>query len=374
MWLPRSFGEAFPAAILSLVCWGSWSNAAKEATGRGVPFPHFYVDWSVGAFVTAVTCWLAMGGAELEAPNNADGEATESVNRWRVASAVGAGTIFNVANALLILGINLAGLSVAFPMGIGTALVLGTTLTYLVESAAGNSPSSAPLLFVGVAVGLLAVVTIAAADWLKRTSRGVAGGYSAIGNVGPAVKKGTKGSTDVEAALASSQKRRGSVQSDESDTDVAVVGGHETPQPPPAAIVEEARISSGGRMKAKIAPPSDATYTPLGVVDEGAAVGPLKAAGVCLLAGLLMSCWGPLSTCASACCADDADLVNTAVWLYPERARVWVYALYRCTRQQQCRQWCTESILDVCALLCGRAHHQPAPLPFVDLPGPSADG
>ena len=122
-----------------------------------------------GGFITALFCWLILGdavlGGEVTVESNAD------VNRWRLFAALGAGAIFNVANALLVLGIHLAGLSIAFPLGIGTALVLGTTLTYFVDSADGDQPD-AGLLFGGVALGFAAVVAIAAADRLKQS-----GGY-----------------------------------------------------------------------------------------------------------------------------------------------------------------------------------------------------
>ena len=106
--------------IFSLCCWGSWSNTAKEAARLKVPFAHFYSDWCIGGFLTALLAWVSLGGAEVAA---VEVDPTTYVGRYRVLSALAAGVIFNVANALLVVGINLAGLSVAFPMGIGTALV-----------------------------------------------------------------------------------------------------------------------------------------------------------------------------------------------------------------------------------------------------------
>ena len=241
MWVPDSFAAAFPLALLSLVCWGSWSNTAKEARLRGVPFAHFYTNWAFACFSTALLAWVALGGARVlrREPTEPD----ESPGVWRVLAALGAGLVFNVANALLILGINLAGLSVAFPMGIGTALVLGTVLTYLVDAA--NRPSQPVLLFSGVALGFLAVVTIAAADWFKRSSQQ---------NSHP---------SPAESKSLLSGARRASVNSQED---------------------EEAAAGS----------------KPDGDV---ARVAPLTAATVCLFAGVLMSGWGPLSAYAQ----DDSE-------------------------------------------------------------------
>ena len=79
-----------------------------------MPFAHFYADWCLSGFVTAVAAWIILGNAEIAAEAGTD--PTTDVGRHRVLAAVAAGAIFNVANALLVVGINLAGLSVAFPM------------------------------------------------------------------------------------------------------------------------------------------------------------------------------------------------------------------------------------------------------------------
>lgn len=101
--------------------------------------------------------WLTLGEARLD--SGGDGHA---IDRWRVLASIGAGSIFNVANVLMVYGINLAGLSVAFPLAVGTSLVLGTVLTYFVESA-DQRPSSPEKLFAGVGLGFAAVVSIALA-------------------------------------------------------------------------------------------------------------------------------------------------------------------------------------------------------------------
>ena len=66
--------------------------------------------------------------------------------------------VFNAANILLVAAIAIAGMAVAFPVGIGLALVLGVILNY-VEEAKGNPV----LLFLGVALIAAAIVLNAAA-------------------------------------------------------------------------------------------------------------------------------------------------------------------------------------------------------------------
>jgi glucose uptake protein len=63
------------------------------------------------------------------------------------------GALFNLANLLLVAGIDIAGLSVAFPVAIGIALVVGVVLSYALQPK-GN----AGLLAAGVACALIAVI------------------------------------------------------------------------------------------------------------------------------------------------------------------------------------------------------------------------
>ncbi|HEV2419204.1 MAG TPA: GRP family sugar transporter, partial [Terriglobia bacterium] len=63
------------------------------------------------------------------------------------------GVIFNVANVLLVAAIAIAGMAVAFPIGIGLALVIGSVLNYLI------SPKGNPLfLFGGIALVVVAII------------------------------------------------------------------------------------------------------------------------------------------------------------------------------------------------------------------------
>ena len=63
------------------------------------------------------------------------------------------GVVFNIANILLVAAIDIVGMAVAFPIGIGLALVIGVITTYRVD------PSGNPvLLFVGVACVAAAII------------------------------------------------------------------------------------------------------------------------------------------------------------------------------------------------------------------------
>jgi glucose uptake protein len=73
--------------------------------------------------------------------------------RRNLAYGLAAGVIFNLANMLLVAAIAVAGMSVAFPVGIGLAMLIGVFGNYIVKPQ-GN----ATLLFIGVGVVVLAIV------------------------------------------------------------------------------------------------------------------------------------------------------------------------------------------------------------------------
>jgi len=154
MFIPESYGLALLMMIICMICWGSWANTYKLT--KDVRFELFYWDYAVGIFVMALLLAFTLGswrgGEQAFLPNLV--QATGP----RLGLAMLGGTVFNLANILLVAAISIAGLAVAFPVAIGTALVLGTILTYLVQRT-GN----ATLLFAGVALALVAIVADALA-------------------------------------------------------------------------------------------------------------------------------------------------------------------------------------------------------------------
>jgi glucose uptake protein len=75
-----------------------------------------------------------------------------------MAYALGAGVIFNLANMLLVAAISIAGMAVAFPVGIGLALVIGVIWNYLL-----NPQGNLLLLVFGVILVVIAIVVDALA-------------------------------------------------------------------------------------------------------------------------------------------------------------------------------------------------------------------
>ena len=128
--------ESYPVAVvmcvITMLCWGSWANTQKLAS-KEWRFQLFYWDYAIGVLLLALLLAFTMGStgsggrgflADLQ---QADG-------KW-LGSAFLGGVIFNLSNILLVAAIDIAGLAVAFPVGVGLALVLGVITTYLATQA-----------------------------------------------------------------------------------------------------------------------------------------------------------------------------------------------------------------------------------------------
>jgi glucose uptake protein len=149
MYTPATLGIALLMMITSAICWGSWANTYKGV--KNYRFELFYWDYAVGIFLISLILALTMGSTG----NNSDSflNNVHSADVSNIVSTMVGGAIFNLANLLLVAAIDMAGLAVAFPVGIGIALVVGTILSY------GLQPKgNAVLLGAGVICALIAVV------------------------------------------------------------------------------------------------------------------------------------------------------------------------------------------------------------------------
>ncbi len=162
MYQPEAYGIALLFMIGSMLCWGSWANTMKLTPGWA--FQLFYWDYVLG-IVAASLLWGftlgSAGGGELSFLRNIG-----SADATHIIFALLGGVVFNVANLLLVAAIDIAGLAVAFPIGIGLALVVGVLLNYFI------SPQGSPLLlFGGVLLVVLAIVVDAMAYRRRETIR-----------------------------------------------------------------------------------------------------------------------------------------------------------------------------------------------------------
>jgi glucose uptake protein len=154
MAIPTTYWAALLLAILTMLCWGSWANTMKLAGSRW-RFELYYYDYALGVFLLAVLAAFTLGtiGADITVMDN-----LTIVRKRQIAYVLVAGAVFNLANMLLVSAISVAGMAVAFPIGIGLALVIGVIWSYLIR------PQANPyLLFSGAGVVVLAIVVTAMA-------------------------------------------------------------------------------------------------------------------------------------------------------------------------------------------------------------------
>ncbi len=154
MLIPETYLAALSLTILTMLCWGSWANTLKLCPGYR--FQLFYWDYAIGMAVGAVFWGITAGSVgHTGLPFFADLRQTFATP---MLYAMIGGVIFNVANLLLVAAIEVAGMAVAFPVGIGLALVIGAVSNYVIK------PVGNPfLLFGGVALVVVAIVLDAAA-------------------------------------------------------------------------------------------------------------------------------------------------------------------------------------------------------------------
>ncbi len=148
MFTPHSLETALLMMIGSALFWGSWANTYKGV--KNYRFELFYWDYAVGIFVISLVLALTMGSTGNDASSFLNN--VRSADTQNILMAMIAGAIFNLANLLLVAGMDMVGIAIAFPLAIGIALAVGVILSYALQPK-GN----AVLLTVGVVCALVAV-------------------------------------------------------------------------------------------------------------------------------------------------------------------------------------------------------------------------
>ena len=150
MFIVDSYTLAIVLSFITMICWGSWGNTQKLAA-KTWRYELFYWDYVIGIIALALIVGLTLGSNGDQGRSFIDDiTQVSSKNFW---SALTGGIIFNASNILLSASISLAGMSVAFPVGVGLALVLGVFINYF------GAPKGDPMiLFLGVALIVIAIV------------------------------------------------------------------------------------------------------------------------------------------------------------------------------------------------------------------------
>jgi len=166
MTLPHAYGVVLMLTILTMICWGSWTNVLKFT--KGWRFELLYYDYSIGVALGAALIGLTFGTW------GSDGLRFTSdlshAGNLNVLSAFAGGVVFNLSNLLVVGAIAVAGMGVGFPIGVGLALVVGVIWNY-----AANPQGNPLLLFSGVALVIAAIVVDAVAYRALAAGRGATG-------------------------------------------------------------------------------------------------------------------------------------------------------------------------------------------------------
>jgi len=146
-----------------MIGWGSWANTLKLADDRGWPFELYYWDYVIGMCCCCVAVALSLGshgdGGTATVPSLLNG------SRGAIVAAIASGGLFNLSNVLIVIATDLAGITIAFPIAVGLAVVIGTAVSYW------QSPAGKPLpLFFGLGFLLIAMLLSAVASTLRSRS------------------------------------------------------------------------------------------------------------------------------------------------------------------------------------------------------------
>ena len=154
MTLPDSYTTALLLTILTMLCWGSWANTLKLAGNWR--FELFYFDYSLGVLVASAIAAFTFGTLGFDGFLFLDD--LMRAGKRNMAWGFAGGVLFNLANMLLVAAISVAGLAVAFPVGIGLALVIGVIWNYVL-----NPQGNPTFLFTGSGLVVLAIIVDAMA-------------------------------------------------------------------------------------------------------------------------------------------------------------------------------------------------------------------
>jgi glucose uptake protein len=137
--------------FITMLCWGSWANTQKLAS-KEWRFQLFYWDYAIGVLLLSLIFSFTLGSfGSGGRPFLSDiGQASGSA----IWSALLGGIVFNLSNILLVAAIDIAGMAVAFPIGVGLALVLGVVVNYI------KLPVGDPVLLLAGVVGVVIAILL----------------------------------------------------------------------------------------------------------------------------------------------------------------------------------------------------------------------
>ncbi|MBR3405346.1 MAG: multidrug DMT transporter permease [Bacteroidales bacterium] len=152
MYIVGSYTLAVFFCFVTMLCWGSWGNTQKLAA-KSWRYELFYWDYVIGMVLFSLVLAFTAGSIGSEGrPFLQDlAQADWASIGWVLLGAV----VFNVSNILLSASVSIAGMAVAFPLGVGIALVMGVLNNLLLHPTEGQNTG---LLWLGVALVVVAII------------------------------------------------------------------------------------------------------------------------------------------------------------------------------------------------------------------------
>ncbi len=159
-----SYPIAVAMCVVTMLCWGSWANTQKLSSNKQWKFQLFYWDYAIGVFLLSLILAFTMGSIGTGGRGFL-ADLHQADVKWMESAFLG-GVMFNLSNILLVAAIDIAGLAVAFPVGVGLALCLGVITTFL-----ATRQGNVPMLGMGV-LGIMIAIILDALAYKKLTSTG----------------------------------------------------------------------------------------------------------------------------------------------------------------------------------------------------------
>ncbi len=170
MYIPQTYAVALLLMIFSMLCWGSWANTQK--IDKAWRFELYYWDYIAGLLLCSLAFGLTLGDNHPASPVSFFRNLAAASSR-SLTEAFLAGVVFNLGNLLLVAAISIAGMAVAFPVGAGLALVIGTILNYVVTPAGNPTLLFSGVMLICAAIGANAMAYRGLAQGAKAGSKGI---------------------------------------------------------------------------------------------------------------------------------------------------------------------------------------------------------
>lgn len=159
MILPASYTAVLILLIAGMLGWGLWANMFKAAGGKW-RFELFYFDFAIGLLVVSAIIALTAGSLGFDGFSFVDDLqlAGKRQDLWAFAG----GIVFNLGNMLLLSAVSITGMALAFPAGMGCAVIVAALWNFAL-----NPGGNTALTFAGaiVLVGAIVFAVLSYRSW-----------------------------------------------------------------------------------------------------------------------------------------------------------------------------------------------------------------